>query len=77
MKKFKEWVSVVYLSVYSVSFLRISFTHYNSDFFVERMKRAVKLLNSNELFSCVNHYNLQMDSDLLIQELQKKNVIRG
>ena len=41
-------------------------------FFVERMERAVKLLNSNELFSCVNHYNLQMDSDLLIQELQKE-----
>ena len=36
------------------------------------MERAVKLLNSNEFFSYVNCYNLQMDSDLLIQELQKE-----
>ena len=41
-------------------------------FFVERMERAVKLLNSNEFFSCVSRYNLQMDPDLLIQELQKE-----
>ena len=41
-------------------------------FFVEGIERAVKLLNSNEFFPCVNHYNLQMDFDLLIQELLKE-----
>ena len=64
---------MLYIRVYTQS---LAYIYYlliiTVTFFVERMKRAVKLLNSNELFSCVNHYNLQMDSDLLIQELQKE-----
>ena len=45
--------------------------HFTDHYRYEKISSKIIKLNSNELFSCVNHYNLQMDSDLLIQELQK------
>lgn len=45
-------------------------------FFVERMERAVKTLNSNELSSCINACNLQMAHDDLIQVLQAEEFQR-